>query len=93
MKVKVQFELPLPEGFGPYLQIIAKIHGWSEASEMTPEAYVCENVCKPQVSSLFSAIIANAIAGYLGISGSEQVKDILATYNQIHTVTAEIADE
>jgi hypothetical protein len=92
MKVSVQFELPLPEGFEPYLQIIAKTHGWSEGSELTVNEYVCENVCKPQVSSLFSAIIANAISGYLGLSGSEQVKDILLAYNQLHTVTAEIAE-
>lgn len=92
MKVKVQFEMPLPEGFGPYLEIIAKTHGWSESSEMAVADYVCENVCKPQVSSLFSTIIANAIAGYLGISGAEQVKEILAAYHQLHTVTAEIAD-
>jgi hypothetical protein len=92
MKVSVQFELPLPEGFEPYLQIIAKTHGWSEGSELTVNEYVCENVCKPQVSSLFSAIIANAISGYLGLSGSEQVKDILLAYNQLHTVTAEITE-
>jgi len=92
MKVSVQFELPLPEGFEPYLQIIAKTHGWSEGSELTVNEYVCENVCKPQVSSLFSAIIANAISGYLGLSGSEQVKDILLAYNQLHTVTAEISE-
>jgi hypothetical protein len=92
MKVSVQFELPLPEGFEPYLQIIAKTHGWSEGSELTVNKYVCENVCKPQVSSLFSAIIANAISGYLGLSGSEQVKDILLAYNQLHTVTAEITE-
>lgn len=92
MKVTVQFELPLPEGFEPYLQIIAKTHGWSESSDLTVSQYICENVCKPQVSSLFSAIIANAISGYLGISGSEQVRDILLAYNQLHTVTAEIAE-
>jgi len=92
MKVSVQFELPLPEGFEPYLQIIAKTHGWSEGSELSVTDYICENVCKPQVSSLFSAIIANAISGYLGLSGSEQVKDILLAYNQLHTVTAEIAE-
>lgn len=92
MKVTVQFELPLPEGFEPYLQIIAKTHGWSEASELNVNQYVCENVCKPQVSSLFSAVIANAISAYLGISGSDQVKEILAAYQQLHTVTAEIAE-
>lgn len=92
MKVTVQFQLPLPEGFEPYLQIIAKTHGWSEGSELSVAEYICENVCKPQVSSLFSAIIANAISGYLGLSGSEQVKEILAAYHELHTITAEITE-
>ena len=91
MKLTVTFEMPLPEGFEPYLDIIAKTHGWSKSSEQTAIEFVCESVCKPQVSSLFSAIIANAISGYLGLSGSEQLKKILATYNTIHTVTAEMA--
>jgi hypothetical protein len=91
MKLTVTFEMPLPEGFEPYLDIIAKTHGWSESSEQTAIDFVCENVCKPQVSSMFSAIIANAISGYLGLSGSEQVKEILATYHALHTVEAEIA--
>jgi hypothetical protein len=42
---------------------------------------------------IFSTIIVNAISGYFGMSGSEQVKDILTIYNQIHTVTSEIVDE
>ena len=92
MKVAVRFELSLPEGFEPYLQIIAKTHGWTEGSELSVADYVCENVCKPQVSSLFSAIIANAISAYLGISGSDQVQEILSAYHQLHTVTAEIAE-
>jgi hypothetical protein len=92
MKVTVQFELPLPEGFEPYLEIIAKTHGWTEGSELNVADYICENVCKPQMSSLFSAIIANAISAYLGISGSDQVKEILSTYHQLHTVTANITE-
>jgi hypothetical protein len=91
MKLTVTFEMPMPEGFEPYLDIIAKTHGWSASSEQTAIDFVCESVCKPQVSSLFSAVIANAISGYLGLSGSEQVKDILAAYNELHTVKAEIA--
>lgn len=93
MKLKVVFELPMPEGFEPYLTIIAKTHGWLEDSGQSQEAFICENICKPQISTLFSAIINNAISGYLGISGAEQVKDIIATYNQIHTVTAEMIEE
>jgi hypothetical protein len=92
MKVTVQFELPLPEGFEPYLQIIAKTHGWTEGAELSVADYICKNVCEPQVSSLFSAIIVNAISAYLGISGSDQVKEILSAYHQLHTVTAEIAE-
>jgi hypothetical protein len=91
MKLTVTFEMPMPEGFEPYLDIIAKTHGWSESSEQTAIEFVCENVCKPQVSSLFSAIIANAISGYLGVSGSEQVKEILGAYHTLHTVEAKIA--
>lgn len=92
IKVQIIFEMPLPEGFEPYLDIIAKTYGWSASSEQTAINFVCENVCKPQVSSLFSTVIANAITGYLGLSGSEQLKEILSAYHQLHTVTAEITE-
>jgi len=92
-KVRIVFEMPLPEGYEPYLDIIAKTYGWSASSEQTAIDFVCENVCKTQVSSLFSTLIANAITGYLGLSGSEQLKEILAAYHALHTVEAEIVDE
>ena len=88
IKLQIIFEMPLPEGFEPYLDIIAKTYGWSASSEQTAINFVCENVCKPQVSSLFSVIISNAVSGYLGTSGAEQVQQIIATYNELHTVTA-----
>jgi hypothetical protein len=88
MKLQVVFEMPMPEGFEPYLTIIAKTHGWSEESGVTEIEYVCKEICEPQVSSLFSVIISNAVSGYLGTSGAEQVQQIIATYNELHTVTA-----
>ena len=95
MKVKVQFEMPLPEGFEPFLKVIAETHGYSEAAypDKSVEQFICEGVCAPQVSNLFSGLIVNALTPYFGIAGKEQVDAVQAAYQQLHSVTAEIVME
>lgn len=95
MKVKVQFEMPLPEGFEPFLKVIAETHGYSEAAypDKSIEQFICQNVCQSQVSNLFRLIIANALTPYFGVAGKEQVDTVLTVYQQAHTVTAEIVVE
>ena len=95
MKVKVQFEMPLPEGFEPFLKVIAETHGYSEAAypDKSVEQFICEDVCAPQVSNLFRVIIINALTPYFGIAGKEQVDAVQAAYQQLHSVTAEIVME
>ncbi|NBT57468.1 hypothetical protein EBT16_01675 [bacterium] len=95
MKLKVQFEMPLPEGFEPFLKVIAEIHGYSEAAypDKSVEQFICEGVCAPQVSNLFRIIVTNALTPYFGIAGKEQVDTVLTVYQQSHAVTAEIVVE
>jgi hypothetical protein len=90
MNITVTFAMPLPEGFEPFMDIIAKTHGWSVQSDISAAVYLCESVCKPQVSALFRVIVSNAISSYLGLSGQEQLNAILEQYDTLHTVTAEI---
>ena len=90
MNITVTFAMPLPEGFEPFMDIIAKTHGWSEQTDIRAAVYLCESVCKPQVSALFRVIVGNAISSYLGLSGQAQLNAILEQYDALHSVTAEI---
>jgi hypothetical protein len=90
MKITATFEMPLPEGFEPYMDIIARTHGWSGAQGTSAAGFLCENVCKPQVSSLFRVLIGNALSHYFGLAGQEQVSVILGQYDQLHTVAATV---
>jgi hypothetical protein len=91
MKLKVQFEMQLPEGFEPFLKIIADAYGYTE-HEGPIESFVCEKICVSQVSNLFSSIITNALTPYFGIASKEQVKMVQSVYLQTHSVTAEIIE-
>ena len=95
MKLKVQFEMPLPEGFEPYLEVIAKAHGYSgpEASGLSPEQFICQEVCQPQVSALFRSLIVNALIPHFGFAGLAQVEAVEAQYSLSHTVVADIVME
>lgn len=84
--------MPLPEGFEPYLDIIAKFYGWTDQSDTSAAAYLCEHVCEPQVSDLFRSIIGHAISTYVGLAGQAQTEVILQQYDALHSVTAEIAE-
>lgn len=90
MNITVTFTMPLPEGFEPFLDIIARTHGWTEQSSSSAASYLCDNVCRPQVSALFRSIVGNAISSFLGLSGQEQLQAILKQYDALHSVTAEI---
>ena len=91
MKVKVQFEMPLPQGFEPYLEVIAKAHGYQGQGSL--EQFICQEVCQPQVSALFRSLIVNALIPYFGFAGLAQVEAVEAQYSLGHTVTAEIVME
>lgn len=94
MKLRVTFELPLPPETQPYLGIIAKVFGYSPSlHEMTPEAFVCKEVCEPQVSALFRTMITNALSSYLGLAGADQVSQVQAQYDATHSVTADIVSD
>jgi hypothetical protein len=92
MKLQVAFEMQLPEGYEPYLEIIAKTHGWSEGLGVTATSYVCQSVCEKQVSALFSSIISGALSAYYGLSGAAQVDAIIEQYQQGHAVAANLAE-
>jgi len=90
MKLQVTFNMPLPEGYEPFLEVIAKTHGWSEATGESAASYVCSEVCKPQVSVLFEALIKGALSPYFGSSGASQVEQIVGHYRASHEVSADI---
>lgn len=90
MNITVTFAMPLPEGSEPFLDIIARTHGWTEQSDSTAAVHLCESVCKPQVAALFRSLVGNAISSYLGLSGQAQLQAILEQYDALHSVTATI---
>jgi hypothetical protein len=94
MKARIVFELPLPEGFEPYLEVIAKVHGYSETEfpNVTAGDYLLKQVCTAAVAAMFQTMITNALSVYYGLAGEEQVKAIQAQYMDTHTVVAEIVD-
>lgn len=91
MKLKVQFEMPLPEGFEPYLEVIARAHGYQ--GNGSSEQFICQEVCQSQVSALFRSLIVNALIPYFGFAGLAQVEAVEAQYSLGHSVTAEIVME
>ena len=91
MKLKVQFEMPLPEGFEPYLEVIARVHGYQ--GDGNPQQFICQEVCQPQVSALFRALIVNALTPYFVIAGRQQVEAIEGQYATTHAVVANIIDD
>lgn len=93
MNIKAFFEMPLPEGSEPFMMLIAKSHGFNPSGELTLNEFLTKEVCEKQISSLFRAIIRNALEGQLGISGTEQINNILAAYDASHKSSAIIADE
>lgn len=94
MKLRVTFELPLPPETQPYLGMIAKVFGYSPAvHEMSPEAFVCKQVCEPQVSALFRSLVTSALSSYLGIAGADQVAEVQAQYDATHSATADIVSD
>lgn len=94
MKLSIKFELPLPDGYEPFLQVIAEMHGYSEANYpgVSVSEFICKNICKPQVSALFHRLINNALSPYFGIAGRQQVEAINKQYDALHSVTAEIVE-
>jgi|LakMenE01Jun11ns_1017448.scaffolds.fasta_scaffold9877632_2 hypothetical protein len=95
MKIRVTFEMPLPEGFEPFLLVIAETHGYSASQypDLTPEQFVLAHVCCPQVSTLFKTIITSALSPYFGIVGKEQVEQVQSVYENTHTVVADIVSD
>lgn len=95
MKVKVQFEMPLPEGFEPFLKVIAETHGYVESTDGGPSMndFICKEICEKQVSSLFRNLIVNALTPYFGIAGREQVQAVEDSYMAMHSVVADIVSE
>lgn len=94
MKIKLQFELPLPEGFEPFLRVIAETHGYrGSESEISAEDFVCQKICVPQVDSLFRTLITNALAPYFGLAAQDKVDSVLAAYEQQRVVTAAMVTE
>lgn len=92
MKVSVSFELPLPEGFEPYLLLIAKSHGYVEGGETSLEDFICREVCEKQVSSLFRTLVKSALGGQLGIVGQPQIAVIEQSFDALHSVSASITE-
>lgn len=95
MKVRVTFEMPLPQGFEPFLLVIAETHGYSPSQypDLTPEQFILAHVCCPQVSTLFRTLITNALSPYFGVAGRTQVDEVQSVYEDTHTVIADIVDE
>jgi len=91
MKLKVQFEMPLPDGFEPYLEVIAKAHGYQ--GQGSPEQFICQEVCQPQVSALFKGLMLNALIPYFGFAGLSQVEAVEAEYVASHSVVADIVSD
>jgi hypothetical protein len=91
MKLKVQFEMPLPEGFEPYLEVIARAHGYQ--GNGSSEQFICQEVCQPQASALFRSLIVNALTPYFGIAGQSQVAIVEEQYSLSHTVVADIVSD
>jgi hypothetical protein len=92
MKLQVTFEMPLPEGSGPFIEVIAKTHGWAPGSEVTADEFICKSICEPQVSALFSSLIYGALSAYYGISGAAQLHEVIEQYKQTHSVSAIVTD-
>lgn len=95
MKLRVTFELPLPEGYEPFLRVVAEMHGYSEANfpGVGVSEFVCKNICEPQVSALFHSLINNALSPYFGIAGRQQVEEVQSLYADTHSVVADIVSE
>lgn len=95
MKLRVTFELPLPEGYEPFLRVIAEMHGYSEANcpGVSVSDFICKNICEPQVSALFHSLINNALSPYFGIAGRQQVEAIEGQYATTHAVVANMIDD
>ena len=91
MKVKVQFEMPLPEGFEPYLEVIARAHGYQ--GDGSSQQFICQGVCQPQVSALFRSLIVNALTPYFGLAGQAQIEAVESHYAANHTVVADIVSD
>lgn len=91
MKLRVTFEMPLPDGFEPYLEVIARAHGYQ--GDGSSQQFICKEVCQPQVSALFRALIVNALTPYFGIAGQSQVALVEEQYSLGHTVTADIVSD
>jgi hypothetical protein len=90
MKLQVTFNMPLPEGYEPFLEVIAKTHGWSEATGVTVTEYIRSQVCQPQVSALFEGLIKGALYPFFGSAGAAQVEQIVDHYRAYHQVSADI---
>ena len=95
MKLQVVFELPLPQGYEPFLKIIAETHGYSESacSDTTVETFVCKNVCELQITQLFANLIQNALNPYFGLVGRDQVQAILSQYTNTSSILANIVND
>lgn len=92
MKVQVFFEMPLPAESDPYLELIAKAHGYVHGGETTRNEFILREVCEKQVSELFRTLIVNALSAQLGLSGSAQINVIEATYRADHKVSADFVE-
>lgn len=92
MKIEVNFEMPLPEGFEPFLQIIAEAHGYSQAlyPDKTVEQFICDNVCAPQVVALMKSLAVNPLVPYFGIAQLDKIEAVRNVFDETHSVTAQI---
>lgn len=92
MKVQVFFEMPLPAESEPYLELIAKAHGFVPGGDTSRNDFIRREVCEKQVSELFRTLIVNALSAQLGLSGSDQIATIEATYRADHKVSADFVE-
>lgn len=92
MKLKVTFEMPLQDGSDPFIEVIAKIHGWTPGGDVSAKEYICKSICEPQVSWLFRSLINGALSAYYGVSGEAQLAGVVEEYNRTHSVSAEIVE-
>ena len=92
MKVQVSFELQVPAESGPYLELIAKAHGYVPSPGVSVTDFLMREVCEKQVSELFRGLIINSLHAQLGLSGAEQVAAVEEAYRAGHQVSAQFIE-
>lgn len=93
MKMRVTFELPLPESSNIYFEILAKTHGYiATQTDETAMEFVLNKICCKQVSSLFHNLIVDGLAAFYGSERQNIVEQICTIYQKTHSVIAETVE-